>query len=77
MNGCGGSETSQKKEKSKAPHVNPDVWGTQIRIRICRPGHPPNPVNRGLVGNPGAWMWSSFLFYEKGEGGLVPIDPVD
>jgi REP-associated tyrosine transposase len=36
-----------------------------------------NPVNRGLVRNPGAWMWSSFLFYEKGERGLVPIDPVD
>jgi putative transposase len=36
-----------------------------------------NPVKRGLVKNPGAWMWSSFLFYEKGEPGLVPIDPVD
>jgi putative transposase len=36
-----------------------------------------NPVQRGLVKNPGAWMWSSFLFYEKGEAGLVPIDLVD
>jgi putative transposase len=36
-----------------------------------------NPVKRGLVKNPGAWMWSSFLFYEKGETGLVPIDPMD
>jgi len=36
-----------------------------------------NPVNRGLVKNPGEWMWSSFLFYEKGECGLVLIDPVD
>ncbi len=36
-----------------------------------------NPVKRGLVKNPGAWMWSSFLFYERGEPGLVPIDPVD
>jgi putative transposase len=36
-----------------------------------------NPVKRGLVKNPGAWIWSSFLFYEKGEPGLVPIDPVD
>ena len=33
-----------------------------------------NPVKRGLVGKPGEWMWSSFLSYEKGEGGLVPID---
>jgi putative transposase len=36
-----------------------------------------NPVKRGLVKNPAAWIWSSFLFYEKGERGLVPIDPVD
>ncbi len=36
-----------------------------------------NPVNRERVRNPGAWMWSSFLFYEKGERGLVPIDPVE
>ncbi len=31
-----------------------------------------NPVKRGLVKNPGAWIWSSYLFYEKGESGLVP-----
>jgi len=30
---------------------------------------------RGLVRNPGAWIWSSYLFYEKREGGLVPVDP--
>jgi hypothetical protein len=35
-----------------------------------------NPVKRGLVKNPGAWTWSSFLFYEKGERGLVTIDPI-
>jgi putative transposase len=35
-----------------------------------------NPVKRGLVKNPSAWMWSSFLFYEKGQLGLVEIDPV-
>ena len=26
-----------------------------------------NPVKRGLVKNPGAWMWSSFLSCEKGQ----------
>src|SRR5712664_1543494 len=26
-----------------------------------------NPVKRGLVKNPGAWMWSSFLFYASRE----------
>ena len=36
-----------------------------------------NPVKRGLVRHPGAWMWSSYLFYETGEAGLVEIDPVD
>ena len=36
-----------------------------------------NPVKRGLVRNPGDWLWSSFLSYEKGEGGLVPIDFTD
>jgi putative transposase len=36
-----------------------------------------NPVKRGLVRNPGAWIWSSYLFYEKGESGLVRVDPVD
>src|SRR5712692_5110754 len=35
-----------------------------------------NPVKRGLVKDPGAWMWSSF-FYAKGEPGLVAIDSVD
>jgi len=36
-----------------------------------------NPVMRGLVRNPSDWLWSSFLFYEKGEVGLVPIDFTD
>jgi putative transposase len=36
-----------------------------------------NPVKRGLVKDPGAWRWSSFLFYVRGEPGLVPIDPLD
>ena len=35
-----------------------------------------NPVKRGLVKNPSAWTWSSFLFYEKGQAGLVEIDRV-
>jgi putative transposase len=32
-----------------------------------------NPVKRGLVKEPGAWRWSSFLFYARGESGLVSI----
>jgi len=34
-----------------------------------------NPVARGLVKHPAAWIWSSYLFYERGEAGLVKIDP--
>jgi putative transposase len=36
-----------------------------------------NPVNRGLVKHLRDWPWSSFLFYAKGEAGLVEIDAVD
>jgi putative transposase len=35
-----------------------------------------NPVKRGLVNEPGTWIWSSYSFYEKGETGLTPIDYV-
>jgi hypothetical protein len=33
-----------------------------------------NPVKRGLVSHPKDWRWSSYLFYEGGEGGLTRID---
>ncbi len=36
-----------------------------------------NPVKRGLVKNPAHWIWSSYLFYAKGEMALLKIDPVD
>ena len=36
-----------------------------------------NPVKRGLLRNPSDWLWSSFLSYEKGEGGLAPIHFTD
>ncbi len=36
-----------------------------------------NPIKRGLVKNPRFWPWSSFLNYEKGAPGLIPIDFVD
>jgi len=35
-----------------------------------------NPVTRGLVKDPGEWIWSSYRFYEKDEDGPVRIDPV-
>ena len=30
--------------KVKSPTRKTDVWGTQIYIKIYRPGHPPRPV---------------------------------
>jgi len=35
-----------------------------------------NPVTRELVRRPQDWPWSSYLFYETGESGLISIDPV-
>jgi len=35
-----------------------------------------NPVKRGLVKNPAEWIWSSYLFYSRGEIGLIEMDPV-
>jgi putative transposase len=33
-----------------------------------------NPVTRGLVNHPAAWIWSSYRFYETGEKGTISID---
>ena len=35
-----------------------------------------NPVTRKLVQRPQDWPWSSYLSYERGEAGLIPIDPI-
>jgi hypothetical protein len=35
-----------------------------------------NPVIRKLVRRPQDWPWSSYLSYERGEAGLIPIDPI-
>jgi putative transposase len=34
-----------------------------------------NPVQRGLVLHPKDWPWSSWSHYEKGEMGLIRIEP--
>lgn len=33
-----------------------------------------NPVARGLVREPGEWVWSSYLHYATGERGVVEIE---
>ena len=35
-----------------------------------------NLGTRKLVKGPKDWVWSSYAFYEKGDKGLVKIDPV-
>jgi putative transposase len=35
-----------------------------------------NPVTRELVRRPQDWPWSSYLFYENGEDGLISIDSI-
>ena len=35
-----------------------------------------NPITRKLVKHPKEWPWSSWSFYEKGQRGLVGIDPM-
>jgi putative transposase len=36
-----------------------------------------NPVMRKLVKHPRSWPWSSWSFYEKGQGILIPMDFVN
>lgn len=52
-----------------------NVWSAKKRGEKLEYMHM-NPVTRGLVKHPRDWPWSSWSFYEKGEKGLVPIDPV-
>ena len=52
-----------------------NVWSHKKRIEKLQYMHM-NPVKRGLVVHPKDWPWSSFLFYSRGEPGLVRIDPV-
>ena len=33
-----------------------------------------NPVNRGLVSDPGEWRWSSYRHYQTGDRGVVEIE---
>jgi putative transposase len=35
-----------------------------------------NPIKRGLVRVPSAWVSSSWSLYAQGETGLIPVDPV-
>jgi REP element-mobilizing transposase RayT len=36
-----------------------------------------NPVRRGLVGNPGDWLWSSYRWYQGGSNSPLDIDGIE
>jgi putative transposase len=53
-----------------------NVWTEDKRIEKLRYMHW-NPVDRGLVEEPGEWGWSSYRSYAFGEVGLVRINDCD
>ena len=53
-----------------------NLWTEHKRIEKLRYMHR-NPVKRGLVHEPGQWLWSSFRYYEYGEVGRVRIIDCD
>jgi len=56
MNGCRRKRDEPEKRKSvKSPTGKPDVWGTQNSYQDLSSGTAQSR-ERGLVGNPGAWM---------------------
>jgi len=50
-----------------------NVWTTKKRVEKLRYMHR-NPVKRGLVESAEQWRWSSYRFYQLGEGGRVQVD---
>jgi putative transposase len=52
-----------------------NVW-SQAKVKEKMDYMHQNPVKRGLVRYSFDWPWSSFCSYEKGEMGLIRIDPV-
>ncbi len=50
---------------------------TQFKIKEKLDYMHANPVVRKLVSDSKDWPWSSFLFYSRGEAGLVRIDLLD
>jgi REP-associated tyrosine transposase len=53
-----------------------NVWSARKRKEKLEYMHR-NPVTRKLVQHPKDWPWSSWSFYEGGEGGMLPVDPVE
>jgi putative transposase len=49
-----------------------NVWSSRKRAEKLRYIHE-NPVKRGLVLEPGQWLWSSFRSYAYDEPGLVKL----
>jgi putative transposase len=50
-----------------------NVWSERKRVEKLRCMHR-NPVKRGLVSQPSAWLWSSFHHWATGEIGIVEVE---
>ena len=53
-----------------------NVWSAKKVREKLRYMHM-NPVKRKLVAHPKDWPWSSWSYYERGERGLIEIDPAN
>jgi putative transposase len=73
-----GLKLSVAVQRSECPFWQPRYYGFNVftdrkRIEKLRYIHR-NPVTRGLVKEPDAWIWSSFRHYSTGEAGVVEIE---
>jgi putative transposase len=53
-----------------------NVWTERKRVEKLRYMHR-NPVKRGIVQEPGQWLWSSVRYYKYGESGLLRVNDCD
>jgi putative transposase len=68
-----GAPSSTTRHVWQARFYDFNVYTERKRIEKLRYIHR-NPVERGLVAEPGQWLWSSFRAYMYGEVGLVRVN---
>ena len=77
-----GTKTTPLRNPSHPRHIwqtrfyDYNVWTEKKRIEKVRYIHR-NPVERGLVGSPEQWHWSSFRYYKFGEAGVVQVNDTE
>ena len=53
-----------------------NIWSRQKKNEKLHYMHN-NPVTRGLVAQPGDWLWSSYSFYAGGGDSLFSLEVLD